>query len=208
MSQPNDIDASMDTMVERREQLHRDLLGTAAKIRACVVKDLRRFIERETRWRWLEHLDFADAMSDEDIRALKQKLDALSDSVGKQIDDNLADDAQWLAPTAAPPADQMKSIEHNTNVWAILQAVAFELAQILESSGFPADPASEDGDKPHSPYHLQYRTPVYFLDGIYCPSLIETYWNQLGELRKLGDTIDSTHAAARRKKLEERWGKI
>jgi hypothetical protein len=209
MSEPTEVEATMETMAERREQLRKDLLATAAKIRGCVVKDLRRFIEREARWRWLQHLDFADGMSDGDIADLKKKLTDLADSVGREINSDLSDPAQWLAPREAPASEQLKSLEHNTNVWAILQKPAFRLAEILEASGFPADPTDADrGDASHAKYHLEYRTPLYFLEGTYCPSLIETYWNQLGELRELGDTIDSTQADARRQKLEERWGKL
>jgi len=67
--------------------------------------------------------------------------------------------------------------------------------------------ADDDGDL-RKRYHLVYRTPVYFLDGVYCPSLIESYWNQLGELNKLSDEIASSRLDSRRKAIEERWNRI
>jgi len=208
MSHPTDIASSLETMAERREQLRKDLLDTAAKMRKVVAKDLRRFIERETRWRWLQHLDFADAMGDDDIAGLKKKLAELGDSLSSEIESELADEGCWLSPTGTPPADKSKSLEHNAAVWSILQKVAFRLGEVLDSSNFPADPRDTEADTLPTKYRLEYRTPAYFLDGAYCPSLIETYWSQLGELRELGDTIENTKSDSRRKKLEERWGAL
>jgi len=196
-------------MEARTAQLRAHLLETARKIVDVVARDIEKFGERESRWRFLRHVDFAESLMDHDIRSFKSAIKAFAAATGERVASQLGNEDLWLRHDVVPKGESTKSLEHNPRVWQEMQVIAAEFAKVLDQFGFPADPtdADDDGDL-RKRYHLVYRTPVYFLDGVYCPSLIESYWNQLGELNKLSDEIASSRLDSRRKAIEERWNRI
>ena len=209
MTQNTAPDKDYPAMEARMEQLRAQVLDTAKKIVEVVKRDIEKFAERESRWRFLRHVAFAEAMSDEDIRALKKRLRAFGVETGDKVSAQLANEELWLDPNArVPKGGNPKTLEHNPSVWGVLQTIASETGAVFESFGFPADPSEDPDSAPAIRYHLVYRTPVYFLDGVYCPSLIESYWSQLGELNQLGDELATSRLDSRRKKLEERWNRV
>ncbi|MBH24531.1 MAG: hypothetical protein CMH57_08775 [Myxococcales bacterium] len=195
----------LDTLNAQRAQLQEQIARVAVNIRDVVIKDIPRYLERETRWRWLQHTDFAAAMSDAQIRDLKTNIATLARELTPALTEALGDPEPWLA---APEPSGNKSLEGNPAVWAILQKIACQLSGLLSRFDFPTDPPSADGEQPEAPYHLVYRTPTYFLDGQYCPRLVENYWNHIGHLRKVEEAIEQINLAGRRRELEARWSAL
>jgi hypothetical protein len=156
-------------------------------------------MEREARKRFLEHVEFASQMSDEQLSSFKDALRGAGQEVADALGQGLAQEQAWLAPAPAP--ENRKSLEGHPALWPLLQTTAERLAQILGRFDVPADADRGEG----SPYHLTYRTPMYFVDGVYCPSLIETYWGRLDEYENLEETVEVRQAVTSRQVLERRW---
>ena len=75
MTNESSLDAlSIDDLVQRRHAVEARLEETTARITGMVLKDIPRYLEREARRRWLSHADFAAAMGDAELEALKGDL--------------------------------------------------------------------------------------------------------------------------------------
>lgn len=205
---PVNTERDYEAMEARSAQLRAQVLETAHRIIEVVKRDIEKFAERESRWRFLRHLDFAEGLSDAQIATLKRALKAYAVEAGEEVSRRLGEESAWIK-AELPRGGNAKTLEHNEAVWDGLQSIASGFAAVLERFGFPADPPPEGGEGAGDErrYRLVYRTPVYFLDGVYCPSLIESYWSQLGEMNKLNDAIESASSETRRKSLEERWNR-
>ncbi len=46
---------------------------------------------------------------------------------------------------------------------------------------------------------------MYFVDGAYCPGLIETYWGRLEEFLALEEACAQRQELSSREQLEQRW---
>ena len=195
----------LDTLHEQRAHVRAQLLKVAAQIREIVIKDIPRFMERETRWRWVQHIEFASGMTDAQIREIKEGVGKVASELRPQIEQELSEEEVWCG--GEEPVDN-KSLESNAQVWSILQTIAGQLAEFLGQHKFPTDPAPEGFDASDSLYRMEYRTPAYFLDGSYCPRLIENYWSHVDHMRKIDGAIDGIRQASARKELEARWNRV
>ncbi|MEL6182689.1 MAG: hypothetical protein AAFS10_27270 [Myxococcota bacterium] len=197
----------LETLNAQRSQIQDQITRTANSIRDVVVKDIPRFLERETRWRWLQHTDFAANMSDAQIRDLKAGIADLARDIAPKLSEGLSQAEPWLTPPLAEDGPN-RSLEANPEVWAILQKAACQLSGLLERFDFPTDPVPKGEDQPNVPYRIVYRTPTYFLNGQYCPRLVETYWNHIHHLHNVEEAIQAIHQEAQRHELEARWNKL
>lgn len=208
MTEPTADDLA--TLQARQEQLEAQLAALGDTIRQLVAKDVGRYLERETRWRWLQHVDFAQSMSDDQVRALKTDLKSLRDALIPEITEALGHSEVWTLPGHDAAAETSKSLHTNPRAWAILQQIACKLSATLSAHGFPPDPASDDApagdDAP--PYQLVYQTPTYFIDGKYCPGQIETYWSAFNQLVQVRDAVAALTREQTRLALERRWATL
>ena len=193
----------LNTLHEQRKQIQSQILTTTTQIRNVVIRDLPRFLERETRWRWVRHIDFASEMTDDQITAIKAGLRTLNARISPLISEQLDNDELWISADT-PVSNNDKSLALNTKIWAALQSISSHLSAFLTDNGFPDDP---DGTV-EQPFNLQYRTPTYFLDGHYCPRLIETYWSHIAHLNRINEEIQTIHNEAARLSLETRWNTV
>lgn len=207
MTEPTADDLA--TLQARQEQLEAQIAALGDTIRQLVAKDIGRYLERETRWRWLQHVEFAQAMSDDHVRALKSELKTLKNTLAPEITEALGESDVWLQPDREA-TEPSKSLQANPHAWGILQRVACKLSATLSNHNFPPDPvsddATEDADAP--PYKLVYQTPAYFIDGKYCPGQIETYWSAFNQLVQVRDAVATLTREQDRLALERRWASL
>lgn len=200
MTNESSLDAlSIDDLVQRRHAVEARLEETTARITGIVLKDIPRYLEREARRRWLSHADFAAAMGDAELEALKGDLRALADALTASVGAELGAADTWR--TDAQPASA-RTLEDCRPVWVALQQVACSLSEVLSRHSFPHDEEAPEGID----YALIYKTPVYFIDGEYCPSMVETYWGLVAEHQALSGALTARQAAEQRQRLEARWG--
>ncbi len=191
---------SEDDLDERAAQLEAQIVTSGAAILDVVVKDLDKFIPRETKRRFLDHVEFASAMDEATLRALKADLRTLTGTLTGTLRAELTANDIWLA--AELPEDR-KSMRGNPPVWMSLQKIACQLAGVFVKYGFPPD---APGQTPE--YNLEYDTPRYFIEHLYCPGLIEAYWKQNEELAMVRATAASRARALSQEDLEARWNAI
>lgn len=189
----------LEDLKRRQAQVKAQILESASSITDVVHRDAPRWMEREARKRFLEHVEFASQMSDAQLSEFKQALRASGEAVAQELAQELAQEKIWLTPAPAP--ENRKSLEGHPALWSLLQQTACKLSEILSRFEVPRD-LGEDGDPP---YQLVYRTPMYFVDGVYCPSLIETYWSRLDEFEDLEHSVEARQAVTSRQVLEKRW---
>ena len=190
---------TLDDLKRHKAQVKRQILDSAGEIRTVLVHDVPRWIEREARKRWLEKVDFASQMDDAALAAFKKDVQALGASAGEEMDARLKEEALWLS--SASPAAGRKSLEGHAQLWPVLQEAPCKLSALLSKHQLPPD----DEFKPEPPYQLVYRSPMYFVDGVYCPGLIETYWGRLDEYSALEEAIAARQVVSSRERLEQRW---
>ncbi len=190
---------SPEALKARHEATAGRIEEIAARIVAIVQKDVPRFVEREVRKRWLDHPDFASAMDDQALASLKADMRQFAQAQSESLGQTLAQTERWLSATELPT--ERKTLEANAEVWSVFGSLACALAGFLGKHGFPSD----QPESPEPVFDLAYRTPVYFIEREYCPSVIEAYWNVVEELLELVAAIEAQRAADHRKVLEARW---
>ena len=192
---------SPDELDRRREEAEARLNEVCADIVSVVVKDVPRYMRREARLRWLDDPDFAAAMDDEQLKALKAGLDAAASESIVAVQRELGGLERWLT---AEGSEDHKSLESNSSVWRSLQTIACKLSGVLSTFGFPPDADAPEGIS----HPLVYKTPAYFIDRDYCPSLIESYWRTLEEHQQIVGAAARTELGQKRSGQEERWKEI
>jgi hypothetical protein len=190
---------TLDDLKRRQAQVKDQILDSAHAISQVILRDAPRWIEREARKRFLDHPDFASQMPDDALANFKKDVHDAAALATEQLTASLAAPDLWLI--RANPPEARKSLEGHPTAWPALQQVAAALANTLSRYNVPRDPDADAGQ----PYLLTYRSPMYFVDGVYCPALIETFWARVDEHNALLDALDSRQAATSRQVLEQRW---
>ena len=199
----NDPYKSMSTsdLERRRKEAESRLEEVCRDIVAVVAKDVPRFMTREARLRWLEDPDFAATMDGAKLKGLKAGLEAAGAESIEAVGRELGGLDLWLS---ASDSENHKSLESNTAVWRSLQTIACKLSGVLSEFDFPADKDAPEGIT----YALVYRTPAYFIDRDYCPSLIESYWRIIQEHQQIAGAVAQTELGQKRADQEARWKEI
>lgn len=200
MSTSSLLTMSDDGLGARAEQLEAQIVASGGAILDVVCKDLPKYLDREAKRRFLEQVEFASAMDDLQLKAFRAALRALGAELEGKLRASLTASDVWLAEVLP---DDRKSMRGNPPVWQAFQSIACKLAGLLAEYGFPAD---GDGDGPD--YTLEYDTPKYFIDHVYCPGLIEAYWKQNEELLSIRATANDRARALSQEELEARWNAI
>jgi hypothetical protein len=191
---------SDDGLTDRAEQLRAQIVTSGAAILDVVVKDLDKYLQREAKRRFLEHVEFASAMDTARLQAFRGALRKLSGDLEGVLRADLTASDIWLAEEL--PEDR-KSMRGNPPVWAVLQKIACQLAGLFAAYDFPPDVPGVSPD-----YQLEYDTPRYFIEHLYCPGLIEAYWKQNEELAVVRTTETSRARALSQEELEARWNAL
>lgn len=172
------------------------LRETATAIAAVVAEDLATYPERELQRRFVES-ERGDTLTDAQIAELRRGSRDLGQSFASEIKQKLADDAPWhtlLAEDAAVPEDR-KSLRGIPAVWAIVSAIDARVEQLAAAMGLQGDHRTPAG----------YQAPARFISHQHLPTLVEKYFREIGELRKLGDLALVQDAEGRRRSRAERW---
>ncbi len=198
MTRPHE-DPGLEDLKHRQQLLKAQLFDNTERLLDIVCKDIPTYVEREAKKRWLTHTAFASGMSDEKLRAFRDDIRALGASLSQELRAALSGDEVWLFEGELP--DDRKDLQANTRVWEQLQAAPLQMARVFARIGLPADAEGT----PDTPYVLRYQPPRYFVEGHYCPSLIETYWNHTETWQELSRALVKAQAQTSRQVLERRW---
>jgi hypothetical protein len=191
---------TQEALDERAAQFEEQIIASGAAVLDVVAKDLGRFLEREAKRRFVEQIEFASAMDEASLAAFRGALRELAVEAEATLRGELTGSPVWI--TDVLPEDR-KTLRGNPAVWQAVQAVACKLAGLLGKYNFPPDDGEEGPD-----YAIQYDTPRYFIDHIYCPGLIEAYWKQVEELAAVRGAIASRVRVKTQNALEARWDAI
>jgi hypothetical protein len=161
------------------------------QIRAVLAEDLPQFVSREAKRRFLARTEVAERMTDAQVSELKRRSVDDGTRACARIMDALADDAVWSGGHVEP--DDTRSLVGADAVWEIVRTVEGDARTLLADFGL------DDADRPI------YRTPAFFVKGLYLPTLIEHYWKLLGELAALRTRKSEVAAESKRAKLTSRW---
>ena len=185
---------------ERAQQLEAQIVSSGSAVLDVICMDLSRYLEREAKRRFVEHVDFSTSMNQQTLVSLRKTLGALGNELGTSLQEALSGSSAWVIDRVP---DDRKSLRGNGEVWVAIQAVACRLSGVLEQFGFPPD-QGPDGPA----YVLEYDTPKYFIDRAYCPGLIEAYWKQVEELGAVRQTLAMRSRNESQEALGARWDAI
>jgi len=162
-----------------------------ADIRAVLKADLDSFVMRETRKAFLARPDVAEGMVAERVGALKKGASELGKSLASRIDGELADVAQWDAPSHEPV--NARDLIGVPGVWSRVTEVEHATHDFLQSFGLAGAEAPS------------YKLPAYFVAGLYMPSLAEHYWRIVVEVRELEEQRRKLSETSVRERLQSKW---
>ena len=173
------------------------LRETAGSIATLLAEDLETYPERELQRRFVE-AEGADKLSDQQLAALRKSAKELGKSFAEQVGERLTDEAPWLAlaQPGAPLPEDRKTLRGVSAVWSVVSAIDAEVEKLAASAGLPADQRAPAG----------YSPPARFISRLHLPTLVENYFREVMELRKLGDIVAVEDAEGRRRNRAERWG--
>ena len=183
----NEVKVNLALVTQRIQQTLND-------IRKVLSVDLMAFPMREGKKRFLEGASFSTSMSKDDLSRFKTEMAALNDEVVAAVITSLSADDVWLEVSGELPESDMRSLEWNPVVFQHLQTVASAVQDVLVSSNFPSELTN-----------VEYRTPTWFIDGLYLPGLIESYWKGMAELRAARQQADELSRVEAVHQLADRW---
>lgn len=188
----------IDNLDELEARLRRNLESIVADLIAVLRIDIVTFAEREVRNRFIADEAFAEDMSDENLVALKKRVNEIGDLVAVETCDKLSGDMDfWFGPDV--PIGEGKTFDGHPDLLAKLQGIAKATVELLEEFGFP----KEGGG-----YQVKYAPPAYFVDGKYAPGLAESFWKNLAQLDELRQARQTMDAGQRRASQRRRWDSI
>ncbi|MFA5624650.1 MAG: hypothetical protein WC966_06315 [Bradymonadales bacterium] len=176
---------------EKRTELLNRIQALVLELSELLQKDIPSFAMRTARKAFIDDLDFAESRSDEQITGFKQRLHQFTDRLGKNSIAKLNASLD-LWTNAEAKAGDAKTLEGNPEVWAILVEISPAIERFMKDEGLPCDVPA-------------YKTPLYFIDGKFAPSIIEKYWAALVSLRALDVEIQEDSHERRRAAQAERW---
>ena len=170
------------------------LQQTLADIRKVLSIDLADFPARVAKKRFLEGGEFSSKMDEVALSAFKRDIVQLATAGVEPVLNQLETDDIWLKLTGELPDTDKRSLEWNPAVFQQLQGVAQATSGILAAHGFPADSCS-----------VEYKTPTWFIEGLYLPGLIENYWKGMAELRAAQAQAAEVTRVEEVQQLADRW---
>ena len=190
MSTVDELRASHEDQKERLGSVIDELIEV-------IVSDINPFLEREMRKVFVASGDFGAGFDDDKVLEIKKKLADQAEELGDKLKAKLGEQSLWIGEEV--PSAEGKTLERNEMVWAELQSLSTTVVDTAKEIGF---------EEPDEGWDIIYRTPTYFIDGVYAPGLIEKYWTQLQVMRQLEEEINEAEKELQKEQLAERWDRI
>lgn len=194
------------------------LMATAAVIVGVLSEDLTLYPEREIRRRFLDS-PAADALTDEQLRSLRARAQALGASFASLVAGELAAFEPWLALSEVAPADYEAALERAVasflpaglelplgeacrkdlrsvpEVWTRVAAIDREVEALAAAFGLPPDSRTPPG----------YTPPARFISHAHLPTLVERYHRDVAEYVRMASANRVSDAEAIRRTRANRW---
>jgi hypothetical protein len=183
----------LDALKEQKRWITKELLGIKTSAAQIIEKDLQAFPERELRRRFIENPDFANSLTQKQIRNIKTTAQTGLHSILPGVLDCLRNDEKWLSPgTCHGPG---KSFEENEDLWTCVKPVEELVRGIMRDNGFP-ETAIEA---------VRYKMPTWFIEHSFLPSMAEKYWQLVRELHDISTQEKEIAARLQRDALAKKW---
>jgi len=175
-------------------KIRSQLEGLVAEINSVLAKDLPSFPGREAKKHFLEGGDHATTMSDADLASFKEQIDAVVSEAVPSALVLLQDKDRWMNTDFDATDGPRKDLDANTNVSEVLASVGQAIEAVFAAS--PLGPV--DGG-------VHYRTPTWFIGGVYLPGRIEKYWITLAQYAAALEEEQIQDAKQKVRSLAQRW---
>jgi len=177
----------------RVEQIKQQLRDVIVEMNTVLAADLPAFPPRIAKKYFLSGAERSEAMTEDQLRSFKQEITDISTGLVPKVLETLSNPSIWL--TSSPnESSSRRDLSQNTSVWEELASVAKATEAVLQNS--PLGPC-EDG--------VHYRTPTFFIDGLYMPGLIEKYWALLEHYHSAKEEERVQKTQRTMKSLAQRW---
>jgi len=163
-----------------------------ARIARLLAADVRAFAASTTRARFVANPERAAAMDDDALQALKQRTEALGDTLASHLEATLVSPTLWLS--LEPP--EGGSSTPLTVIPEVAQAGA-QVAQALETHLIEAG-LGEGGS-------VEWRLPMRFIDGENLGTLTHALWKAVARLDQARRETDRAQAQAATEARLRRW---
>ena len=164
--------------------------AVTVQISEVLCSDVAAFVSRACKHAFLTQPAVADGIDDGQLATFKVRGTETGKSAAEGLAAALADEQVWLDGPDATTNE--RSLEDAGDVWSHIQSVNTDVAELLSAFGFDGAGSS-------------YAPPMYFVGGLYLPTLVEHYW----KLRKEIDAFEGQKVALAaetvRSRLESRW---
>jgi|GEM_PF-1254784 len=181
-----EIEEQLELRRQRFEQVVQD-------IRRCLQLDLEAFFVRETKKAFLSQPAVAQGMTPESILALRKEAVALGKSEAAQVFAALGDIALWRTGADGERDNDKTELSEVKAVWNHVNAGEAALATFLHRHGFAET------------VRPVYKTPSFFVAGLYMPGLTEHFWKIIEEIRDLHAQKGALTTRVTREKLQALW---
>lgn len=179
------------------EKVQRDMRDLVDILKA----DFPKFVERAVKERFVSAPDFANGMSDADLKSLKADVAATGKTLVGEVASSLDDLAIWLEPQGpVPGASERGDLRGNAEVYRRLQKAGAFVKDLLAKYRFP--------DLHDAEFTEAYRLPSWFIGGRYPKSVAQSYWRNLEEYHSVRDALRSMQERDQKSKLASRWDSV
>ena len=181
------------------EQVIREKTISIARDAVSVFRvDLPLFVEREVKKAFIADPDFGEALSDEQLRALKQEIAARGQARAAELFEALEEWELWMQ--GVRHVDGARSLEAHEDLWIIVDRISEVVRDILEEHGFP--------EQSWKKTEIHYRQPTWFIAGLLMTTVAEKYWQKMKEWAEVKRELEELDIENRRKALKRRWAEI
>jgi hypothetical protein len=184
------------TEPEALSAARRRLRETADSIAKLLAEDLVGYPERELQRRFVES-EVGDKLTDVQLADLRKAARELGNRFAEELRGALAHDEPWLALVHADLAlpEDKKSLRGVTAVWQDVAAIDEQVDTLAVMYHLPADDRAPQG----------YAPPARFIGRLHLPTLVEHYFREVVELRKLNEQSAAFTGEQRKSGRAERW---
>lgn len=185
------------TEPEALSAARRRLRETADAIVKLLAEDLSTYPERELQRRFVESEDLADKLTDLQLAELRKAARGLGVAFAEELGGQLAHDEPWHALVNAELAlpEDRKNLRGVAAVWKDVAAIDEQVDTLAVMYHLPADNRVPKG----------YQPPARFIGRAHLPTLVEHYFREVVELRRLTDQVQAQTGDARRQSRVARW---
>ena len=186
--------------LEQLIEMHRARVQQVADdIKALLKDDLPKFVEREMKRGFVNAPEFAAALDDATLSALKADMAHEGQATTEKILAALDDPDLWI-PEGAEEEDEdepRRSMSANEPLWKVVSSICETVDMLRDRYGYP--PAEEP---------TVYRPPTWFIGRRYLPSLTERYWRHVSELAEVQACVREIQHKQSRSELTRRWDQV